>query len=95
MESNLATVNLSDFSRSLLTLLTFPGNNFVFGIFIGVSRSCSACVCSWLFEFHLVQSFVWGVYHAFSLLVLCHNLLSCEHRDSLPNANMHAQFNLE
>ena len=47
------------------------------------------------FEFHPVQSFVCVVYCAFSLLVLCQNLLFCEHRDSLPNVNIHAQYNLE
>ena len=46
------------------------------------------------FDFCLVQSFVWVVYCAFSLLVLCHNLLSSVHINFLPNANMHAQCNL-
>ena len=34
------------------------------------------------FKFYLVLSFFWAVYHAFSLLVLCHNILSCKYRFS-------------
>ena len=88
MESNLATVDLSDYSHLLLMCSIksqekFPLWNFYSHVWV-IQYACLQLAS----EYCQVQSFVWVVYYAFSLPVSCHNLLFCEHTDYKPNVKM-------
>ena len=93
MESYLATVNLSDFSHSMLTLLIKSLEIISVLEFLLTCQDHVVCVFAAVLGI-MSCSFVWAVYHIFSLLSLYHTLWFCEHRDFLPNANMHVQYNV-
>ena len=88
MKSNLATVDLSDFSYSLFMCSIKSLERILHLEFLCTCLGCTVHGLQLASEYYQVQSFVWAVYCTFSLPVLSHNLLSCEHTDYLPNVNM-------
>ena len=88
MKSNLATVNLSDFSHSLLICSIKSLEIFLLLEILCTCLGHTVWCLQVALDYCLVHSFNWVAYHTFSLPVSYHILLSCEHTDYLPNVNM-------